>query len=103
MCHRGPIYIPKYKKMAYDHLILQSKLIEDEKTRNDYISLPLLHRLLQEEGISIDSSTEKKTNKEVSSNSSNDELSIFLFCPECGFNNENKFKFCSSCGLSLES
>ena len=68
------------------------------------MSISEIYKLfISSSGISIDSSTEKKTNKEVSSNSSNDELSIFLFCPECGFNNENKFKFCPSCGSSLES
>ena len=61
--------------------------------------LPLLHRLLQEEDIPASSNTGGK----AKANSSNKELSIFLFCPECGFNNENKFKFCPSCGLSLES
>ena len=93
----------KYKKMAYEHLILQSKLIEDEKVRNDYISLPLLHKLLQEKDISMNSSPKKESDKKPKSNSSNEKISIFLFCPECGFNNENKFKFCPSCGSSLES
>ena len=92
----------KYKKMAYEHLILQSKLIEDEKIRNDYISLPLLHRLLQENTL-MTPNIKDDADKKVDSNSSNEELSIFLFCPECGFNNENKFKFCPSCGSSLKS
>ena len=33
---------------------------------------------------------------------SEEEQSIFAFCPSCGFNNENKFAFCPSCGNSLK-
>ena len=33
--------------------------------------------------------------------SKNDNLTIFKFCPSCGFNNENLFKFCPACGSSL--
>tara|TARA_Y100001970_G_C14259909_1_gene879504 strand:- start:40140 stop:42641 length:2502 start_codon:yes stop_codon:yes gene_type:complete len=90
----------KYKKMAYEHLILQSKLIEDEKVRNDYVNLPLLHRLLQENN---NSAKLEKSAKETSVDNSDDtSISIFLFCPECGFKNDNKFKFCPSCGGSLQ-
>jgi len=30
-----------------------------------------------------------------------DELTIYKFCPSCGFNNEKSFKFCPGCGNSL--
>ena len=86
--------------MAYEHLILQSKLIEDEKVRNDYVNLPLLHRLLQENN---NSDKLEKSAKQTSVDDSDDTpISIFLFCPECGFKNDNKFKFCPSCGGSLQ-
>ena len=78
-------------------------MIEDEKIRNDYISLPLLHRLLREKDIPL--SSHAQTLKESSSEPDlkDKESNIFLFCPGCGFKNDNKFKFCPSCGSSLES
>ena len=30
------------------------------------------------------------------------EVSVFLFCPSCGFKNENSFAFCPSCGNDLK-
>ena len=93
----------KYKKIANEHLISQSKLIEDEKIRNDYISLPLLHRLLREEDIPLSSHAQILKESSSSSDLENEKYNIFLFCPSCGFKNDNKFKFCPSCGSSLES
>jgi len=31
-----------------------------------------------------------------------DEIKVFVFCPSCGFKNENKFAFCPPCGNDLK-
>ena len=92
----------KYKKIANEHLMSQSKLIEDEKIRNDYINLPLLHRLIREEDVPLSSHAQNLKESSSSSNIEDQKSNIFLFCPDCGFKNDNKFKFCPSCGTSLE-
>tara|TARA_Y100001970_G_scaffold40955_1_gene50502 strand:- start:10151 stop:12637 length:2487 start_codon:yes stop_codon:yes gene_type:complete len=87
----------KYKKLAYDDMIIFSECIEDEKIRNDYLTLPLLHRKIRGEDLT-------SSNKDLQDDSSNTEdVNVFLFCPSCGFNNEKQFKFCPKCGSSLSS
>ena len=93
----------KYRKIAYKHLLEISKFISDEQIKNDYINLPTLHKLMKGGKIESEDLKVKKKVEEKVDNTKDKNSKIFLFCPSCGFNNENKFKFCPSCGLSLES
>ena len=78
-------------------MIIFSECIENDKIRNDYLTLPLLHRKIRGEDLNPinkileDSIPEKE------------EINVFLFCPSCGFNNEKQFKFCPKCGSALSS
>ena len=90
----------KYLKISQKHLKDISKFIENEKVRNDFIKLPLLHKKIM--GIDKITNTDRKSTKEKEEeNISNS--NIFKFCPSCGFNNENNFKFCPQCGVTLTS
>ena len=88
----------KFKKLALDDLIKCSEYIEDEKVRNDYLTLPLLHKKIRGEN------TEELIEpiKEVV-DTPKEKTNIFMFCPGCGFNNEKQFKFCPQCGTNLSS
>ena len=99
----------KYKKMAYEHLILQSKLIEDEKIRNDYISLPLLHRLLQEEDVPMGSNIKDDSDKKLLITMESDKknkieaATKMMMCINCDTRsvaNEGGCLTCQSCGWS---
>ena len=67
--------------------------------REDYMKLPLIHRLMSGEVIDLDAQDTSDVEKQKISKDT--ELNIFSFCPSCGFNNENKFKFCPQCGENL--
>ena len=90
----------KYKKLAYDDMIRLSEYIEDEKIRTDYLELPLLHRKIRGDNL-----IDKESSDSIEDLSPTEEeiADVFLFCPSCGFNNENKFKFCPQCGAALSS
>jgi len=89
----------EYRKLSYNHLVEVSKLITNSKMRNDYMQLPLIHRLMSGEIIDLDAQNKNHLEKQKISKDTG--LNIFAFCPSCGFNNENKFKFCPQCGGNL--
>ena len=89
----------KYRKLSFRHLEEVAKLISDSAMRKDYMELPLIHRLMSGENLNLD--IKNQNDKVVNEIPKQKELSIFSFCPECGFNNENKFKFCPQCGEGL--
>ena len=76
-----------------------------EDYRNDYLTRPLIHQMINREVKDL-----KKNIKEENMVANNDlagvsnaSVAIFAFCPNCGFNNSDKFKFCPQCGTSLSS
>ena len=92
----------KFKNLAYDDMIKFSKHIEDKKIRNDYLTLPLLHRKIRGEDLEpIDEQPVKDNDEDKPIK--DETVNIFLFCSACGFNNEKQFKFCPKCGTTLSS
>ena len=69
--------------------------------KNLFLEKPLLHQLLLEEidfnfveDEGLDDFSEPEQIKTPT-------ISVFNFCIECGFKNDNKFQFCPSCGTKL--
>ena len=97
----------KYRKKSNEHLTSVSLLISDSDIRKDYITLPLIHKLIRGEKISsllektINIESQKVTKNAKSENKESE--TIFSFCPGCGFDNSKQFKFCPQCGSALSS
>ena len=89
----------KCQKLSQEDLNKKAERIRDKVIRNDYLTLPPLHKEIFNSLDKSQGTKEESINdtQDTSDNSSN----IFKFCPSCGFNNENSFKFCPSCGVSL--
>ena len=87
------------------HLTSVSLLISDSDIRKDYITLPLIHKLIRGEKTSsllektINIESQKVTKNAKSENKESE--TIFSFCPGCGFDNSKQFKFCPQCGSAL--
>ena len=91
------------QKLAQDELYRKADRIRDEKIKNDYLTLPPLHKEIFMKMEEIELVNDKKDiQKNVDSNVIK-EPEIYKFCPSCGFNNEKLFKFCPSCGSPLSS
>ena len=81
-----------------DHL---SSNISGFQLKQFFLDKPLLHQLLMEEiefdfvvDDGLDDFAEPKQIK-------TEKLTVFNFCIECGFKNDNQFHFCPSCGGKL--
>ena len=82
-----------------------SKFISDENYRNDYLTRPLIHQMINGEVKDLIKDIKEKNVIVISEASESPETNkaIFSFCPNCGFNNSDKFKFCPQCGTPLSS
>ena len=89
------------QKLAQDELYRKADRIRDEKIKKDYLELPPLHKEIFMKMEDVDLVNTKDNTVVEDDLSKNDNLTIFKFCPSCGFNNENLFKFCPACGSSL--
>jgi tetratricopeptide (TPR) repeat protein len=89
-----------FQKLAQKQLKLIAISILDEKIRDDYINLPLIHKKMFEPLKQYDPPVQKTEEIEKVKNEA-DVPNVFAFCPSCGTPNKNKFKFCPSCGNSL--
>ena len=76
----------------------KAKLIRDESIRRDYLELPTLHKQIFSP---IEETFNEDITEDIKIKEVKNEVSVFKFCPSCGFKNENSFKFCPSCGTSL--
>jgi len=82
-----------------------SKFISDENYRNDYLTRPLIHQMINGEIKDLKKDIKEKdviVNSKASESPETNKT-IFSFCPNCGFNNSDKFKFCPQCGTPLSS
>tara|TARA_Y100000590_G_scaffold401771_1_gene486908 strand:- start:492 stop:737 length:246 start_codon:yes stop_codon:yes gene_type:complete len=78
-----------------------AKAISGFQLKNLFLEKPLLHQMLLEEidfnfveDEGLDDFSEPEQVKAPT-------INVFNFCIECGFNNNNKFQFCPSCGTKL--
>jgi len=85
----------KCQKLAQDDIYKKAERIRDKGVRQDYLTLPHLHKEIFMK-LTKEKVIEKKETEEA-----NKINNVFKFCPSCGFNNDNIFKFCPSCGGSL--
>ena len=91
----------KCQKLSQKDITKKAGLIRDKIIRNDYLTLPPLHKQIFAPIEEIDSKSNIKDKPKASNKSQENKNTIFKFCPACGFNNENAFKFCPSCGSPL--
>lgn len=90
----------KFVKISQKHLKDISIVIENEEVRNDFLSLPLLHKKIMGKDIIVNNN-DTKGKDTAKLDVALDTNNLFKFCPSCGFNNENDFKFCPQCGTTL--
>ena len=72
-----------------------------KKLKKDYLELPPLHKEIFMKMEDVELINDQKSKDNFEDENLKDKLTIYKFCPSCGFNNENSFKFCPSCGNSL--
>jgi len=89
------------QKLAQEELYRKADRIRDEKIKKDYLELPPLHKEIFMKMEEIELINDQKSKDNFGDENLKDELTIYKFCPSCGFNNEKSFKFCPGCGNSL--
>ena len=89
------------QKLAQEELYRKADRIRDEKIKKDYLELPPLHKEIFMKMEEVELITDQKSKDNLGDENLKDELTIYKFCPSCGFNNEKSFKFCPGCGNSL--
>ena len=80
-----------YHENAKLIIATQSEKISGKAERKSYLN-SIITKLVKEE---IESEPTKIDKPET-------EISVFAFCPSCGFKNEDNFSFCPSCGNNLK-
>jgi class 3 adenylate cyclase/TolB-like protein/lipopolysaccharide biosynthesis regulator YciM len=86
------------QKLAQEEIYIKAERIRDKKIREEYLTLPPLHK---EIFVKLTNDKVSKEEQTKVSQATNTDVNIFKFCPSCGFNNDNAFKFCPSCGGAL--
>ena len=89
------------QKLAQEELYRKADRIRDEKIKKDYLELPPLHKEIFMKMEDVELINDQKSKDNFADENLKDKLTIYKFCPSCGFNNENSFKFCPACGNSL--
>lgn len=89
------------QKLAQEELYRKADRIRDEKIKKDYLELPPLHKEIFMKMEEVELINDQKSKDNFGDENLKDELTIYKFCPSCGFNNEKSFKFCPGCGNSL--
>jgi len=89
------------QNLADIQINVMAKAISGFQLKNLFLEKPLLHQMLLEEidfnfveDEGLDDFSEPEQVKAPT-------INVFNFCIECGFNNNNKFQFCPSCGTKL--